>query len=84
MAAGLDGEIPRGPIKVTLAPAQYAVFAHNERITTLHSTYVLIWTEWFPASGKTPAEAPGFERHNATFDTRTGRGGVTIWIPLAT
>ena len=33
-------------------------------------------------SGKTPAEAPGFQRHNETFDTRTGNGGVTIWIPV--
>ncbi len=78
------GEIPQGLIKVTLPPAQYAVFAHNDHITTLHTTYVVIWNDWFPASGKTPAEAPGFERHNSTFDTRTGRGGVTIWIPLAT
>ncbi len=78
------GGIPQGLIKVTLPPAQYVVFTHNDHITTLHTTYVVIWNDWFPASGKTPAEAPGFERHNSTFDTRTGRGGVTIWIPLAT
>jgi AraC family transcriptional regulator len=77
------GEIPEGLIKVTLPPAQYAVFAHNDHITTLQAAYVLIWNDWFPAGRKTPAEAPSFERHNATFDTRTGRGGVTIWIPLA-
>jgi AraC family transcriptional regulator len=76
------GEIPQGLSKVTSSPAQYAVFAHDDHITTLHTTYVAIWNDWFPASGKTPAEAPGFERHNSTFDTRTGSGGVTIWIPL--
>jgi AraC family transcriptional regulator len=77
------GKIPQGLIKVTLPPARYAVFAHNDHITTLHRTFVAIWDDWFPASGTSPAEAPAFERHNPTFDTRTGHGGVTIWIPLA-
>jgi AraC family transcriptional regulator len=76
------GVIPKGLVKLTLAPATYAVFAHDEHITKLHQTYVTIWNDWFPASGKTPADAPSFERHNPTFDTRTGEGGVTIWISL--
>lgn len=77
------GAIPKGLMKLTLAPATYAVFAHDDHITKLHQTYVTIWNDWFPASGKAPADAPSFERHNPTFDTRTGEGGVTIWIPLA-
>jgi AraC family transcriptional regulator len=76
------GKIPQGLTKVVLPPATYAVFAHDDHITTLHKTYIAIWNDWFPASGKTPAEAAAFERHNPTFDTRTGNGGVTIWIPL--
>ncbi|HEY5337282.1 MAG TPA: AraC family transcriptional regulator [Rhizomicrobium sp.] len=77
------GKIPDGLMAVTLAPARYAVFAHDGHITALQQTYVAIWNEWFAASDLTPAEAPGFERHNATFDPRTGNGGVTIWIPVA-
>jgi len=77
------GHVPKGLVKLTLAPATYAVFAHDDHITRLHRTYVTIWNDWFPASGKAPADAPGFERHNPTFDTRSGEGGVTIWIPLA-
>jgi AraC family transcriptional regulator len=77
------GKIPKGLVELTLPPALYADFAHNDHITTLHKTYRAIWNDWFPASGKTPAEAPAFERHNASFDTRTGNGGVTIWIPLS-
>jgi AraC family transcriptional regulator len=74
--------VPKDCIKLTLAPATYAVFAHDGHVTQIRETYEAIWNEWFPKSGKTPAEAPGFERHNATFDSRTGNGGVTIWIPI--
>lgn len=78
------GKIPKGLMTVTVLPANYAVFAHDGHITTLHQTYSTIWNEWFPQNGKTPAEAPGIERHNPTFDPRTGNGGVTIWIPVVT
>lgn len=76
------GDIPKGLVKLTLAPASYAVFEHKDHITTLHQTYIAIWNDWFAPSGKRPAEAPSFERHNPTFDTRTGYGGVQVWIPV--
>lgn len=76
------GKIPDGLIRVTLAPQTYLVFAHNDHIATLRDTYEAIWNEGIPASGKTVAEAPSLDRHNETFDTRTGNGGVTIWIPV--
>lgn len=75
--------VPKGLVKLAVAPATYAVFEHKAHVTLLQQTYVAIWNDWFPASGKAPAEAPGLERHNPTFDTRTGEGGVTIWIPVA-
>jgi AraC family transcriptional regulator len=77
------GNIPNGLIKLALASQTYAVFAHDAHVSQLRETYDAIWNQWFPHSGRTPAEAPGFERHNATFDPRTGNGGATIWIPLA-
>jgi AraC family transcriptional regulator len=76
------GRVPKACIKVTLAPAVYAVFANDGHVTQLRETYNAIWNDWFPKSSTTPAEAPGFERHNSTFDTRTGNGGVTIWLPI--
>jgi AraC family transcriptional regulator len=76
------GEVPKGCTKLTLAPGAYAVFAHDGHITDLRQTYDAIWNEWFPKSGKSPAETSGLERHNASFDPRTGNGGVTIWIPI--
>jgi len=83
-AAGVTkfGPVPKNCIKLTLRPATYIVFAHDGHVTQIRETYEAIWNNWFPKSGKTPAEAPGFERHNDTFDPRTGRGGVTIWIPI--
>jgi AraC family transcriptional regulator len=74
--------IPKGLIKLTLAPQTYLIFAHNDHITTLRETYAAIWNDWLPASGRKVAEAPSLDRHNETFDTRTGNGGVTIWIPI--
>ena len=83
-AAGVTtlGAVPESCIKLTLAPATYVVFAHDDHVTQLRETYEAIWNDWFANSGKTPAEAPGFERHNDSFDPRTGNGGVTIWIPI--
>src|SRR5262249_26500109 len=76
------GKTPKGLVQVTVAPQTYAVFAHDDHVTRLRETYDAIWNVWFPQSGRTPVEAPSFERHNPTFDTRTGNGGVTIWIPI--
>jgi AraC family transcriptional regulator len=83
-AAGVTkfGPVPKNCIKLTLPPATYVVFAHDGHVTQIRGTYEAIWNNWFPKSGKTPAEAPSFKRHNDTFDPRTGNGGVTIWIPI--
>ena len=76
------GPVPKDCVKLTLSPATYVVFAHDDHVTQLRETYEAIWNDWFLKSGTTPAEAPSFERHNNTFDPRTGNGGVTIWIPI--
>ncbi len=77
------GRIPKGLVTLTVAPARYAVFAHDGHVTEVQQTYSAIWNDWFPKSGFRPAEAPGLERHNESFDPRTGDGGVTIWIAIA-
>ncbi|MBI1331195.1 MAG: helix-turn-helix domain-containing protein [Alphaproteobacteria bacterium] len=76
------GKLPKGLMEITIAPARYVVFAHDGHVTEMRETYSAIWNGWFPKSGYRPAETPGFERHNETFDPRTGNGGVTIWIPV--
>ena len=75
-------DVPKGCRRIAVPPATYAVFAHDGHITQIRETYEAIWNDWFAKSGKTPAEAPTLERHNDSFDPRTGKGGVTIWIPI--
>lgn len=76
-------DIAAGLVTLTVGPASYAVFPHDRHISELPQTYSAIWNDWLPANGRKPAEGPSFERPNPTFDTRTGEGGVRLWIPLA-
>jgi AraC family transcriptional regulator len=75
------GIASRRPERSGAAFARTAAAADGH-ITQIREAYQAIWNDWFPKSGKTPAEAPSFERHNDSFDPRTGHGGVTIWIPI--
>lgn len=80
--ARFDG-MPRELDRMEIAPRRYAVFEHNGHVSTLYDTYDAIWNDVLPRLGCTAAEAPGLERHNPTFDPRSGEGGLTLWIPLA-
>lgn len=77
------GGTPRGLIELTVGSSQYAVFAHDGHVSELPQTYMAIWNDWLPSSGRTPKKAASLEHHNPSFDPRTGEGGVTVWIPLA-
>ena len=72
----------RGLLHFEIPPRQYAVFEHRGHVSTIYETYRTIWDEAVPASGRSVADAPVIERHNPTFDPRTGEGGLTLWIPL--
>jgi AraC family transcriptional regulator len=61
----------------------YAVFEHRVHVSKLGETYTAIWNRVLPDLGLSQADAPVLERHNESFDPRTGNGGLTIWIPLA-
>lgn len=70
-------------LQLEVPPRQYAVFEHRGHVATIYETYRCIWNEAMPATGRTVADAPIIERHNPTFTPRTGEGGLTLWIPLA-
>jgi len=70
-------------VHLEIPPRQYAVFEHRGHVSTIYETYRSIWSEAMPATGRAVADAPVIERHNPTFDPRTGEGGLTLWIPLA-
>jgi AraC family transcriptional regulator len=74
---------PRDLLHLEIPPRQYAVFEHRGHVSTIYETYRIIWNEAMPATGRAVADAPVMERHNPTFDPRTGEGGLTLWIPLA-
>ncbi len=65
-----------------LPARSYAVFEHRDHVSKLTETYRKIWNEVLPAMGRPVADAPILERFNQGFDTRTGEGGVQLWIPL--
>jgi AraC family transcriptional regulator len=77
------GTHPKRLTTIEIPARTYAVFDHPGHVSTVYATYTAIWNEALPASGRAPADAPALERHNPTFDTRTGEGGLTLWIPLA-
>lgn len=78
-----DGSpVPDGLRHLRVAARQYAVFSHREHITKIKDTWMAIFDEWLPSSGKKPARAPQFEVYDERFDPATGNGVVEIWIPI--
>jgi AraC family transcriptional regulator len=76
------GKVPKGLIQLTVPAQTYAVFAHTGHISEIGQTFHAIWNDWVPPDGRAIADAASIERHMETFDTRTGYGGVEIYIPV--
>lgn len=76
------GALPKGLMRITLPPQTYTVFRHDGHVSEIGQTFHAIWDDWIPDSGRTIADAASIERHMQTFDTRTGYGGVEIYIPM--
>ena len=74
--------LPREFSRVRIPEQRYAVFSHNEHISTIRRTVNTIWNHWLPASGLKAADAPSFERYDENFDPLTGNGGLEIWVPV--
>lgn len=69
-------------VKLTVPRQTYAVFQHRSHVSTINQTYEAIWNDWLPFNSKRTTDGPSLERANPNFDTRTGNGGLTIWIPV--
>lgn len=76
------GRLPPALARLRIAPRRYAVFGHAGHVASIAETWQSIWSDWFPRSGMTAADAPMFERYSERFDPRTGFGGFELWIPL--
>lgn len=77
----LDGRSPELTYLET-EPRTYAVFAHNDHVSTIFDTYSAIWNEALPAFARKVADGPVLEFHNDAFDPDTGLGGLQIYVPL--
>jgi AraC family transcriptional regulator len=71
-------------VKLTVPKQTYAVFQHRGHVSTLNQAYDAIWNDWSLSSDRRVAEGPSLERANPGFNTMTGNGGHTIWIPVET
>jgi AraC family transcriptional regulator len=76
------GPKPQGLINLEIAPRNYAVFEHHGHVSKIFDTYSAIWNRAISSLASTVADSPVIERHNPSFDPRTGEGGLTIWVPL--
>jgi AraC family transcriptional regulator len=74
--------LPRDWICLRIAAQKYAVFSHREHISTIRTTWNTIWNRWLPESGHEVVDAPDFERYGEEFDSKTGNGGLEIWVPI--
>ncbi len=74
--------LPKEFSRLRVAGHLYAVFTHQDHISTIRGTMNAIWNSWLPQSNFTAADAPGLERYAENFDPQTGLGGFEIWIPV--
>jgi AraC family transcriptional regulator len=75
--------LPSDLARLRIPEHRYAVFTHREHISRIRSTWHTIFNEWMPKLDHVVVDAPDFERYGEGFDTRTGTGGVEIWIPIS-
>jgi AraC family transcriptional regulator len=61
---------------------RYAVFRHRDHVSSIRATLSAIFSQWLPESGHQVLDAPELERYGEEFDSRTGLGGLEIWIPV--
>jgi AraC family transcriptional regulator len=75
--------MPGGFSALRVPERRYAVFRHEEHVSSVRATWSAIWNQWLPESGHKVADAPLLERYDEKFDPRSGQGGVDLMVPLA-
>jgi AraC family transcriptional regulator len=73
--------LPEDWTYVEVPEQHYAIFTHDGPVSTVRRTWVHIWEEWLPQSGRTMTDGPVVESVEE-FDAETGSGVVEIWIPV--
>jgi AraC family transcriptional regulator len=73
-----------GMSRLRVPQQTYVVFHHPGHVSAVRSTCVAILNDWLPKSGREAADGPILERYDEHFDSRTGSGGMEIWVPIKT
>jgi predicted transcriptional regulator YdeE len=76
-------KLPKEFAHVRIPAQRYAVFTHEDHISSISKTIDKIWKEWVPDCGLKIAESPCFERYTEEFNPQTGMGGTEIWVPIS-
>ncbi|MEE2692791.1 MAG: AraC family transcriptional regulator [Pseudomonadota bacterium] len=78
-------DLPEGLSGARIPRRRYAVFRHEDHVSTIGATCAAIYSEWQPKAGVKVGEGPLMliEHYGESFNPATGRGGVEIWAPLA-
>lgn len=75
-------DTPADFTRLRIPEQRYAVFRHDDHISSIRGTVSAIWNRWLPESDYQAADGPDFERYDESFDAETGLGGLEIWIPI--
>ncbi|HSD38320.1 MAG TPA: AraC family transcriptional regulator [Rhodocyclaceae bacterium] len=74
--------LPADWSRLRIPEQRYAVFTHRDHVSTIRRSLNTIWNKWLPESGLQAADAPCIERYGENFDSRTGTGGLEIWVAV--
>ena len=74
--------LPKDFARLRLTEQLYAVFTHDQHVSSIRGTFMAIFNDWLPNSGYRSADAAPFERYDERFDGHTGTGGFEIWVPV--
>ncbi|GJL91337.1 AraC family transcriptional regulator [Hyphococcus sp.] len=77
-------DIPERLSGARIEKHRFAVFPHNDHVSTIGATCNAAFNDWIPASGEKLHEGPLFllEVYGPNFNPATGRGGIDVWLPL--
>jgi AraC family transcriptional regulator len=73
---------PKDLVRLAIPPQQYAVFWHPGSVSAVQHTWQAIWQHALADATLRSANGPSFERYDQRFDSRTGQGGLEIWVAV--
>ena len=73
---------PYGWSRISVPGQTYAVFEHDDHVSSIRNVWSTIWNVWLAESSLVPADGPEFEMYGPNFNPADGTGGFEIWIPI--